>query len=144
MNSNPYYGIAIVDDDHLFRVIINAQIKKIKASKDVLLFMNGAEAMSYLKTAVKAPGEEPIQIPKLIFLDINMPVMNGWEFLNEFKELSDDIKENIIIYILTSSINDRDEERAKEYSEVSKYVVKPITTADLNGILSEYLNAEKV
>lgn len=132
-----YKGIAIIDDDNLFRHILKAQIAKIKSLDDVLLFENGEQAISYMDDALT---KEDSLIPKLIFLDINMPVMNGWEFLDSFGKFKNEIKEQITIFIVTSSANDQDQQKANQYSDVTKYVVKPITSDILEKILSEFPN----
>ncbi|MGB0167176.1 MAG: response regulator [Luteibaculum sp.] len=129
-----YHGIAIIDDDNLFRHIMKAQIDRLKASKFVLMFENGEEAINYFKSHIQNPEE--FVIPKIIFLDINMPVMNGWQFLEAFAPLREQIEEEITIYIVTSSANEKDREKAAEFTEVTKYVVKPITSAQLGTILS--------
>ncbi len=130
-----YRGIAIVDDDNLFRHILKAQISKLQASEDVVLFENGDQAIRHLRSAIEDPE---LFFPKTIFLDINMPVMNGWEFLDAFRELKGQLAEEITIFIVTSSVNEEDQQKAKEYSEVSKYVVKPITSAILKEIIAEF------
>lgn len=131
----PYYGFAIVDDDQLFRHILKAQISKVLENQQVITFENGNQALNYLDTYIDKPEES--QIPRVIFLDINMPIMNGWQFLDGFKKLQDRIQEEITIYMITSSVDRRDEQKADSYSEISKFVVKPITSDQLREILKE-------
>ncbi|TXC81827.1 response regulator [Luteibaculum oceani] len=130
----PYTGFAIIDDDQLFRHILKAQLNKIlEQEKSVLSFENGKEAIQYLQDNLPQLGD--VVIPKVVFLDINMPIMNGWEFLDEFKKMKDLITEQITIYMITSSVDRRDEKRAGEYSEVNKFVVKPVTSNQLIELL---------
>lgn len=127
--------LAIIDDDLLFRHILNAQINRIKASERVITFENGLEAINYFRKAV---DDSSLEIPSIIFLDLNMPVMNGWEFLDHFSELPTKVKEHAVIYIVTSSMVEEDMQRAKKYSDVSSYAVKPITPAQLQELIKEY------
>lgn len=65
-------------------------------------------------------------LPDVIFLDINMPIMNGWQFLDEFKKMQNSIDKNITIYLVSSSFDDRDISRSKDYAEVTDYIIKPV------------------
>ncbi|MCO5949972.1 response regulator [Mucilaginibacter sp. RT5R15] len=88
--------------------------------------------MDRLKAIVTA-GEN---LPEVILLDLNMPVMDGWEFLDEFTKVPPAKK--IIIYIVTSSIDPADVEKAKQYEAISQYIVKPVTVDNLKEILNNF------
>ena len=62
----------------------------------------------------------------MIFLDINMPIMNGWEFLDEYKNLRTQFTKPVVVYVVSSSIDDNDMRKSREYKEVSDYIVKPV------------------
>lgn len=79
--------------------------------------------------------EENEDIPQIIFLDLNMPVMDGWEFLNEFSKIKNQIRKKIDLYVVSSSIDSRDIERAKSIDIVSDYLTKPIKLNDFERIL---------
>ena len=122
--------ILLVDDndaDNEFHSII---IQKVGITDNIQIAEDGEEALEFLK-------KENQVMPELIFLDINMPRMNGWEFLEEYKQLN--IKEKqIIIVMLTTSVNPADMERANKIAEVTGFKVKPLNAAMLTEILELY------
>ncbi len=115
------------DEDNEYHQIV---INRMGAAKTIKVAENGEEAIALLK-------DEQEPIPELIFLDINMPRMNGWEFLAEYRKLNFE-KKQIIILMLTTSVNPADVERAKHIEEVTGYKVKPLTTEMLEEIIESY------
>lgn len=93
---------------------------------------NGQEAVNYIEQAL----EKNEGLPDIIFLDINMPVMNGWDFLEKFKRIISGHSKTVHIYIVTSSIDQSDIERAKEYGNVTDYIIKPVSKEAFAKILS--------
>src|SRR6266542_549835 len=93
--------------------------------------LNGLEALAYLKIENQVP-------PEIIFLDINMPKMNGWEFLDRYKHLDKQQKAKVVIMILTTSANPDHIKRAKEIEEVTGYETKPLDKEMLKEILHEH------
>lgn len=71
-------------------------------------------------------------MPDAIYLDIEMPIMNGWEFMDEFLKLPEDIRSKINIFIVTSSISNDDKDKAASYPEIKKYITKPLDAEKLN------------
>ncbi|WP_405329835.1 response regulator [Leeuwenhoekiella sp. LLG6367-2.1] len=118
----------IVDDDPIFVFGIKKMMKLTEFCENFLVFANGQEALDSLTAIINKGGD----IPQLILLDLNMPVMDGWEFLEEFTKTNP--PKEITIYILTSSIDPRDLKRAKQFNRVSNYVIKPITIENLESI----------
>ncbi|WP_417871085.1 response regulator [Winogradskyella sp.] len=100
-----------------------------------MIFNNGQEAINNLKP-IMLTGEK---IPEVILLDINMPIMDGWQFLDEFIQIES--HKEVTIYIVSSSIDPADLQRAKKYESISNYVVKPITAETLKNILQEMVTA---
>ncbi|MEQ8687495.1 MAG: response regulator [Imperialibacter sp.] len=122
----------IIDDDQIYVFGLRKLIDFHKYSKNLLVFKNGAEAIKYMKPLITSSDE----LPDVILLDINMPVMDGWQFLDEFVKIKPLIKKKITIYMVSSSIDEADLERAKTYEEVSDFIVKPVKAEDLEKMLS--------
>ncbi|MFV5691838.1 response regulator [Flavobacterium sp. LT1R49] len=118
----------IIDDDKMSVKLISILISKNKFCEDVQPFYNAQFAIDKLKQNCI----ENKNLPDAILLDLNMPVMDGWQFLDEFVLLP--IKKEISIFIITSSIDPIDIEMAKKYSVVKDYIMKPITAQKLNAL----------
>ena len=121
----------IIDDDPIFVYGTKRIIKEVDFAESILVYSNGQEALDGLTKICVA--KEPL--PDVIFLDLNMPVLNGWEFLNEFKNCQSKRSKSITIYIISSSVDPRDLVRVKDYDQVDNYILKPITPDDLAKIL---------
>ncbi|MEQ9405993.1 MAG: response regulator [Cyclobacteriaceae bacterium] len=125
--------ICLVDDEDVFHWIVRENLKKMEGAYDFISFYNGDEILEYL-------SESGNTIPDILLLDLNMPICGGWKFLDSFKEMSPEFKNGITIYIVSSSIDPKDQDRANEYSEVSAFVSKPITRDFLERILGSSLS----
>ena len=128
--------ILIIDDDHVNNFIFSKIIKSSGISEDVETAMNGKSALKAINDTIAAKQK----LPDIIFLDINMPVMNGWQFLEKYKELPECIKEHIKLYMLSSSVSHQDLEKAKEYEDVVDYISKPLTKEILHKIHTTQIN----
>ena len=120
----------LVDDDLFFRVASDVLIKRGIPELDIVQFENGLEAYQALVERV----ENLESLPKLLFLDLNMPIMSGWEFLEELKGVSSTICEQIQIYIVSSSIAPEDVNLFETYDFVNGYISKPLTLQDLEKV----------
>ena len=121
-------SIWVIDDDPIYQIIINKLIKKSDFFSTANSFKNGKEAIDFLQNTIKKDRLSPHYI---ILLDINMPIMDGWEFLEELEILKPGIEKKIIIYIVSSSIAVEDKNKSKKYSNVLGYISKPISIDDL-------------
>lgn len=115
----------VIDDDPLNNTICRLTIKKAVGVMDVKTFTDPIEGLRYVSE--EYPGSVEASRPTFLFLDINMPVMNGWEFLEKYELLSSEIRNSIKLYILSSSVDDRDIERANSNGNIVSYLAKPIT-----------------
>jgi len=123
--------ILLVDDDHEDNFYHKIVIERMEIADQIAVALNGIEALDYLQ-------KENRVIPELIFLDINMPKMNGWEFLDQYKHLDKEKKSRIVIMMLSTSANPADLKRAREIEEVTGYQTKPLTKEMLTEILDIY------
>jgi two-component system, chemotaxis family, chemotaxis protein CheY len=115
--------IALVDDDSIFQFTATRLIESGKLARRILHFENGGDALLYLKE--NALNED--SLPDFLFLDINMPFVDGWMFLEDFVKIKSGLAKDIKIYMVSSSIDPRDMNRAKGFVEVKDFVVKPVT-----------------
>lgn len=123
--------IYVVDDDDIYQFAVKRKILKRKLSAEVNTFKNGKDAILFLDRVIKA-GEP---LPDMILLDLNMPIMDGWDFLEKYAQIPPRLKKKILLYVISSSIQESDIERAKSISEVTDYIIKPIDDKQLDDIL---------
>jgi CheY-like chemotaxis protein len=123
--------VLLIDDDQVYLFAATKTIEATGLAGSVEVCTNGLDALEYLNRIMGSSG----RLPDVIFIDINMPVMDGWEFLEEYKTLSARINNPIKIYILSSSVDKNDIMRSKEYSSVIEYVVKPVYKEKFSEIL---------
>lgn len=128
--------VLLIDDDQVYLFAATKTIEATGLAGNVEVCTNGLDALEYLKKIIGSSAK----LPDVIFIDINMPVMDGWEFLEEYKTLSNDISSPIKIYILSSSVDKNDIMRSKEYNSVIDYVVKPVYKEKFSEILQAVIN----
>ncbi|HRH33783.1 MAG TPA: response regulator [Catalimonadaceae bacterium] len=131
----PIHSLCVIDDDVIYQFAVKLNIKQLELAKNVLTFSNGELAKIFFEENLK--NNEAL--PEVILLDINMPVMDGWDFLDWFKSAKTQISKKITIFMVSSSIDWRDIEKAKSYDEVSDYLSKPLTDGNFFEIV-ERLN----
>ena len=119
----------IIDDDEIIIYLTDKLIKKGDFCERVSTFTDAAKALETLKTAIKT-GKD---LPEVILFDLNMPNMNGWEFIEEFKKLK--IPKEIPTFVFTSSIDPNDKQRSFQYPEIRDFITKPLTIQKLDKIL---------
>jgi len=130
--------VLLIDDDNIFnclnkRLLQKHQIEPIKVTQ------NGQEGLDYLLNAVSEKDPEQFPVPALILLDINMPVMNGWEFLDELNDYDRLKGLQVPILVLTASKNPDDEKMARSYAKVCDYLVKPLSAITVSQLVNTYL-----
>lgn len=116
-------NLLIIDDDELFQFVASALIGQTNLVGKLKIISNGSEALNFLKTNTLKPEE----IPDVIFLDIEMPVIDGWKFIEEFAKLLPGFDKKIRLFLLTVSIDPKDFEHAKSIPIVSGFIVKPLS-----------------
>ena len=125
--------IALVDDDKIFQLTASKTIKAMAITNNILQFENGEQALQYLKGHLS----DPETLPDYIFLDINMPFVDGWMFLDDYEQLKSSLTKSISIFMISSSIDPRDVSRAKSNSNVKDYVTKPVTRDKFMKLLEQ-------
>ena len=129
--------ILLVDDDESTNFVNNIIIKKAEIDAPVHVAFDGIEALEFLTSTGKFASQKALPKSGIIFLDINMPVMNGWEFLEEYRKLNSTQKENIEIVMLTTSLNEDDSTRANSNVDIKRLVNKPLRIDKLNKIIND-------
>ena len=127
--------VLLVDDDPMTNLINEKIIHFTKGSSKVGSYLNPGKALDYLKKLVK---NDSSQFPNVLFLDINMPGMNGWEFMEAYDQIEEKMKANVVITMLTTSIADSDKELAMKRSDINAYENKPLTEKKLWNILEKF------
>ena len=115
--------ICIVDDDPIVHFTVTKMLESTLNVKRILTFDDGEQIFDYLYRN----AENKEALPDLILLDLNMPYMDGWEFLEEYAYLKPQLAKDIVIYILSSSVSDFDIMNAMSNRDVTDYIPKPIT-----------------
>ncbi|SNY94939.1 response regulator [Flagellimonas pacifica] len=131
--------VFLVDDDEIFRTAAEILIKSEGLTRTIEQYKNGLDAYNKLLELAGKINE----LPDIILLDINMPLMNGWEFLEELRMAPDLINDQVHIYILTSSIAPDDLNLSKEYGFIRGYITKPLTKADVNKMAISVSNPSR-
>ncbi|MCD9017872.1 response regulator [Parachryseolinea silvisoli] len=124
--------IALVDDDKIFQITASRTLKAAQLSDKILQFDNGEEALDFLRDHAR----ESETLPDYIFLDINMPFVDGWMFLDDYAHLKTNLSKPIEIYMVSSSIDPRDMDRARQHADVREYIIKPVTREKFIELLS--------
>lgn len=125
-----YKSVMLVDDNEIDNIINEKIIEANSFADSILVFQTGQEALDYL--ANHQDNEEAL--PEIVFLDINMPIMDGFQFLEDFENFSDTVLSKCKIIMLSSSISPKDIDRAASSRYVKKYLNKPLNARYLEAI----------
>ncbi|MFT6204222.1 MAG: CheY-like chemotaxis protein [Spirosomataceae bacterium] len=128
---NPVRTLSIIDDDKLFVFLTKKVIEQTNLINLINVFGNGLDGINFLKENI----HNPASLPEIILLDLSMPIMDGWEFLEEYLLLMPKLSRKITIYIVSSSISPFDVVKAKNISAVTDFIAKPVTKEKLIEIV---------
>lgn len=124
--------LTIIDDNELFVFLTKKIIALSEVVDDVSVFDNGLDALEFFKTNIDNPAE----LPEIVFLDLSMPIMDGWQFLERYVDLPKEKTQKVKIYIITSSISPDDIERAHSINAVTEFLVKPLTKEKIRELVA--------
>ena len=111
----------IIDDNEIDIYIAKKMIELSFPNANIITFNNGTDALEMVKIT-------KFDLPAIMLVDINMPIMKGFQFMEQFEKLSSEIQKNFIPYFLTSSINESDMSIAKSFKSIKKYINKPLVS----------------
>ncbi|GAA4313824.1 response regulator [Pontixanthobacter gangjinensis] len=120
-------SVWVIDDDEIYQLIIKKLIRRSEVFEEQLYFRSAREVLEQLDSS-------QVFLPDVILLDINMPMLDGWQFIDKLKSRYEDFSCRTTIYIVSSSIAYSDRERAERYPEVSGFISKPMTVEKLRNI----------
>jgi CheY-like chemotaxis protein len=128
--------VLLIEDDEPTNFLNRMMLQQASCTRHIRIARSGKEALNYLGNC---GGEaEDCPRPDLIFLDINMPAMDGWEFLEQYRSLPTERKADIVLVMLTTSLNPDDEIRTRAIPEVTGFENKPLTQPKIDRLLRKY------
>lgn len=126
-----FMKVLLIDDSEIDNYINKAIVSKSKLVEEVVTKTSGKEALDYL-IGLK---DDLNMFPDIIFLDIRMPGMDGYEFIENYKELPESSKEKCTVFVLSSSMNSADVARSESYDEIKKHLAKPLAHHSLEDLI---------
>jgi CheY-like chemotaxis protein len=137
-----FNSILFVDDDEISNLFNKIFIRKLNLNVQVDFVLNGREAIDLLSPSEEYPT---ILMPCLLLLDIKMPVMNGWQFLEAYEEhVSSEIRDKITIVMLTTSEDEKDIIRAVNDPNVTEFIQKPLSEKTIRGLVTKHLSNTEI
>jgi CheY-like chemotaxis protein len=129
-----YSTAMLIDDSEIDNFINLKMLEGCNFAERVYVHTNGRSALEFLKN-IERMGEKEISLfPEVIFLDLNMPIMDGYQFADEFEKIPDLLKAKTKIVVLTTSLNPQDTEKSKKYPQIISYINKPLTCQSIGSL----------
>ncbi|WP_276499034.1 response regulator [Pontibacter litorisediminis] len=137
-------GILLIDDDDTTNFLNERLLDRMEVTDHIRTFVNGKQAFDYLYNVsngnYEAESSEYFQ-PELIFLDINMPVMDGFEMLDLYERLNPQFRKKIVMVVLTTSTHPQDTANSQKYN--AEYIIKPLTADKVNNLLQKHFKQDE-
>ena len=130
----PLFDFIVIDDDNINNIICQKLIQEEICDADIQTFLYPEDGLEYLNNKYSQANSNRV----VLLLDINMPSMNGWEVLDAINGFNIKVKEKLVIYMLTSSLDPKDKQKASEIVQVSGYFEKPLSTDKLEFIMEQH------
>lgn len=127
-------NIMLIDDDEVYNFICSETIKKILNITSIDTYTSSQNGLKFLAQTI----EEGRDLPNVIFIDINMPILDGWSFIEEYQKISKNITQKVLIYIQSSSVYEEDIQKSKTYDVIDGFITKPLSMAQLLEIRDKF------
>jgi len=128
--------LVLIDDNPIDHYIVRTMLYNNQACKQATYTFDGSMILEFIEENKSATN----LLPDVIFLDLTMPNFSGWEFLDKFEKIKDNLNKKIELYVMTSSVRESDKERSSKYGCVNSFISKPLTKQVLNNICQQQLN----
>lgn len=132
-------NIIVIDDDRISNLICEKVLRNNDFAEEIKSFTSAEQGLAYLDDVVSKGGED---FPDAVFLDINMPEMDGWDFLEVYKKYDESLVSNCKLFMLSSSIDKEDIGKAKTYNQVLDYIIKPISTQVISKLTDDHFSEQ--
>lgn len=129
----PFDSVCVIDDDMVYRFALRCLLETWDLANNFTEFTDGSDAFEF----IKSNASNSSTLPDVVFLDINMPVMNGFNFLDEYAKIKSTLTKDIRIYLVSASIADETRRRAQSHPMVNGFIIKPMPVDALQEIMKE-------